>query len=1197
MKQFLFVLLVLLSTIAKSQDPNFHIYLCFGQSNMEGQGTIENQDRTVDDRFRVMGAVNCAGSRSFTLGTWYTATPPIFRCNTGIGPVDYFGRTMVANLPAAIKVGVVPVAVAGCDIALFDKVNYASYAATAPAYMQPIINQYGGNPYGRLVEVAKLAQRDGVIKGILFHQGETNSGQNTWPAKVKAVYDNLIRDLGLDPTKTPFLLGEVVTTAQGGLCGNHNSIIATVPNVIPNSYVISASGLPPVSDNLHFTTASYRTLGQRYAQKMLTLLPPTTNTPTVSITSPSNNTTVNVNSSITINATASVTGGTISKVEFFQGTTKIGEDLSSPYTFTWNNVPAGVYSLTTKATDNLSAVATSTAVSVTVSSGPPDGNMVTNPEFDLGTNGWDIQNNSGANGTMTVVTTANLSGENALKLCAANAGTLEWHVQVRQNAPITAGKNYTISFMAKADADRTMGVSIQQEGDPWTTHFGQTVNLTTASQTFSFNFAPSASDATSKLKFYSGNNTTCIYIDKVLFKETTEPPLTATITPVGSLSFCAGENVVLNANTGTGYTYQWKRNGANINTAAASSYTATAEGSYTVEIKQGAQTATSSAAVVTVITAPTIANAGTDQSVCAATASLSANTATEGSGMWTLISGAANITSTGSPTTGVTGLVAGASATLRWTISNGPCTASFDEVVITRVNTPTIADAGTNQNVCAATAMLAGNTAIVGKGIWTVVSGTATLGNPASPTSGISNLAEGTSVTLRWTISNSPCTASLDEVVITRVNAPSTADAGAEQNVCTATATLAANAPVIGTGMWTVVSGTANLINAGSPSSELTGLIAGASVTLKWTVTNAPCAASEDVVVITRSPEPGIAEAGPDQYISISSAAMAANAPSSGNGVWSLVSGTGTFSNAGSPSSTVTGLSAGANVFQWKISSGSCPFTTDEITIHVGAAPVTKNISGPVTSATGTAAIYSILQDPSSSFQWSVTGGATITGGNDTHSITVLFGSTPEIVTITVKETNAFGNAASNLVVTTGNAPVVTSINGPSSVEAGGQTYTYVVPQNPDPNTTYTWSVPPGAVIISGDDTHSVTVSFPSSTQSGDVGVTVSNTFGTATSSTMVTVNSVTAFHSGTSLLPYSLYPNPFSDELTIFVDSPSTERMLLRIIDMKGHIIYESDQHATNEKIFFGKELPRGIFMIHASSNGKQVTAKIEKF
>lgn len=244
-------------------DPNFHIYLCFGQSNMEGQGPIESQDNNVDKRFQMMAAVNCSNR---TKGNWYTATPPLCRCNTGLCPADYFGREMVKGMGDSIRVGVIVVAVAGCDIQLFEKDKYQSYVSSAASWMQSYINEYGGNPYGRLIEIAKLAQKDGVIKGILVHQGETNTGQSNWPSRVKGVYDNIIKDLSLNAEKTPLLVGEVV---PGGSCGSHNNIIAQVPNTIPNSYVISASGLVDKGDGLHFTSEGYRTLGKRYAEQML----------------------------------------------------------------------------------------------------------------------------------------------------------------------------------------------------------------------------------------------------------------------------------------------------------------------------------------------------------------------------------------------------------------------------------------------------------------------------------------------------------------------------------------------------------------------------------------------------------------------------------------------------------------------------------------------------------------------------------------------------------------------------------------------------------------------------------------------------------------------------------------------------------------------------------------------------------------
>jgi len=88
--------------------------------------------------------------------------------------------------------------------------------------------------------------------------------------------------------------------------------------------------------------------------------------PTVSITSPSNGATFTAGANITINATASDSDGTVTKVDFYQGTTFLGTDTSSPYSYTWNNVPAGSYSLTAKATDDDSAVTTSAPVNITV---------------------------------------------------------------------------------------------------------------------------------------------------------------------------------------------------------------------------------------------------------------------------------------------------------------------------------------------------------------------------------------------------------------------------------------------------------------------------------------------------------------------------------------------------------------------------------------------------------------------------------------------------------------------------------------------------------------------------------------------------------------------------------------------------------------------------------------------------------------
>ena len=88
--------------------------------------------------------------------------------------------------------------------------------------------------------------------------------------------------------------------------------------------------------------------------------------PTVLITAPANNAQVTAGTPVSITATAADANGTVTRVEFFDGTTKLGEDLSSPYAFAWNNPTAGTHTLTAKATDNQNNVATSTAVTVNV---------------------------------------------------------------------------------------------------------------------------------------------------------------------------------------------------------------------------------------------------------------------------------------------------------------------------------------------------------------------------------------------------------------------------------------------------------------------------------------------------------------------------------------------------------------------------------------------------------------------------------------------------------------------------------------------------------------------------------------------------------------------------------------------------------------------------------------------------------------
>ena len=308
--------------------------------------------------------------------------------------------------------------------------------------------------------------------------------------------------------------------------------------------------------------------------------------------------------------------------------------------------------------------------------------------------------------------------------------------------------------------------------------------------------------------------------------------------------------------------------------------------------------------------APTVANAGPDQTVCGP-ATLAANAPVVGTGQWTVISGTGgSFADDTNPATTFSG-VGGSTYVLRWTITNGSCTATSDDVSITfDINTPTTADAGSDQAICNTSTTLAANTAVVGTGAWSVVSGTGGIfGDASSPTSTFTGTA-GTAYVLRWTISTTgTCTPSTDDVTISFDVTPTVANAGADQTVCATIATLAGNVAAIGTGTWTIISGTGgSFADDNDPVTVFTGT-AGQTYVLQWTIANA-CATTSDQVTIKLDAAPTVANAGPDQGLcGVFTTTLAANSPTVGTGVWTIVSGTGgVVINPLSPTSQFVGV-------------------------------------------------------------------------------------------------------------------------------------------------------------------------------------------------------------------------------------------------------------------------------------------------
>ncbi len=281
MNRKLFLLLAMLSACltlnAQKPDPDFFIYLCFGQSNMEAGARPAEQDEGFNDpRFQFMAAVDMPRFQR-ERNHWYTAVPPICRETNNMGPVDFFGRKMIEVLPEKYKVGVINVSVAGAKLELWDKDACEEYLAMEAAdpsrgWLVDMAKLYGMSPYQRLMETAREAQKYGVIKGMLMHQGESNPDDPEWPGRVKKIHDDLCADLGLDPDTIPLLAGELKYAEQDGVCAAFNDVVLpNLPKVMPNAYIISALGCESTGDQFHFSTEGMRLMGYRMADKMLQL--------------------------------------------------------------------------------------------------------------------------------------------------------------------------------------------------------------------------------------------------------------------------------------------------------------------------------------------------------------------------------------------------------------------------------------------------------------------------------------------------------------------------------------------------------------------------------------------------------------------------------------------------------------------------------------------------------------------------------------------------------------------------------------------------------------------------------------------------------------------------------------------------------------------------------------------------------------
>ena len=338
----------------------------------------------------------------------------------------------------------------------------------------------------------------------------------------------------------------------------------------------------------------------------------------------------------------------------------------------------------------------------------------------------------------------------------------------------------------------------------------------------------------------------------------------------------------------------------------------------------------SATTMLTVNEEVTTSMTGTDQDQCAdGDFTMAANTPTVGTGAWTEVTATGvTITTATDPATTVTGLAAGSTATLRWTVTNGACS-DPDDVDITNDEAVTAAAAGTDQDQCAdGDFTMAANTPTTGTGLWTEVTATGvTITTATDPATTVTGLAAGSTATLRWTVTNGACS-DPDDVDITNDEAVTAAAAGTDQDQCNdGDFTMAANTPTTGTGLWTEVTATGvTITTATDPATTVTGLAAGSTATLRWTVTNGACSDPDDVD-ITNDEAVTAAAAGTDQdQCADGDFTMGANTPTTGTGAWTEVTATGvTITTATDPATTVTGLAAGSTAtLRWTVTNGAC---------------------------------------------------------------------------------------------------------------------------------------------------------------------------------------------------------------------------------------------------------------------------------
>lgn len=232
------------NAFAQEADSNFHLYLLIGQSNMAGRGMVDAESKQVNPQIWMLDSLN----------HWVPATDPVHfdKPSAGVGPAVSFAKNILAD-NKKIKIGLIPCAWGGSPIKVWE----------------PGAVYLNAHPYDDALTKAKLAMQKGVLKGVLWHQGESDNDSaraTVYLQKLKVLVNRLRTEL--QSPNLPFVAAEIGHFIKTDII---NAVINQLPAEVQHTAVVSANGLVDKGDKLHFDTPSAREMGKRYAAAMLQL--------------------------------------------------------------------------------------------------------------------------------------------------------------------------------------------------------------------------------------------------------------------------------------------------------------------------------------------------------------------------------------------------------------------------------------------------------------------------------------------------------------------------------------------------------------------------------------------------------------------------------------------------------------------------------------------------------------------------------------------------------------------------------------------------------------------------------------------------------------------------------------------------------------------------------------------------------------